>query len=194
MMKSPSLFVFFATLFLTGATAGNAHAMERLRLTPGTLFIGGSIGISSMSSRATDAVGGASLTTVEFNPVVGVFVSRSVALTASLLWSVVDDNEASETTLAFAAGVRALGSMGELHGYIGAELLYNRFDGGIQVWQAGIQISGGILIPLHSRLALDTGVRLTVLGGDLDTGEVKSGYSTATITLGYFGIMGTFEL
>lgn len=194
-MKPSHLFLFvLSTLVLCGAVAGSAHALEPLRLTPGTMFVGGSISLSSMDSRATDAMGGESLTTFQFNPVVGVFVSRRVALTASLLWSVREDGEETETTFGGTAGVRALANLGQVHGYIGAELLYNRFDDGIHVWQAGIQVSGGLLIPLHRRLALDTGVRFSMLSGGLDTGELETGTSTATFTLGYFGIVGTFEL
>ena len=37
-------------------------------------------------------------------------------------------------------------------------------------------------------------VRFSVLRGDLDTGDLVTGYSTAAITLGYFGVVGTFEL
>lgn len=176
------------------ASTPAAQAGERLRMSPGTWLVGGSIRYDYANSESSDMKTGPAVETLDFNPSVGVFLRRGVALTASWLWMHREVGDESDNTHAGALGVLLIRGQETVQPYFGAELQFQRLSGIVDLNQVGLRLSAGLLIPLHSRLALDAGLKLSVLQGNATFDGDEINYGTAMISFGYFGIVGTFEL
>ncbi|MBU1412025.1 hypothetical protein KKC22_10960 [Myxococcota bacterium] len=170
-----------------------AGAGERLRMSPGTFFVGGSVGFDYANSHSGEMDTGPGIKTWEVNPSAGVFIRRGLALTLSWLWMRREIGDDGDTTHSGAFGVRLCGNQESVHPYIGLEILFQRLSGVVDLTQAGMRLSAGLLIPLNSRVALDTGMKLSLLQGNAEVDGDPFGYGTATISFGYFGIVGTFD-
>jgi hypothetical protein len=81
-----------------------------------------------------------------------------------------------------------------VHPYIGLELLFQRLSGVVDLTQVGMRLSAGLLFPLNSRIALDTGVKMSLQVGKVEVDGDPFDYDTFTFSMGYFGIVGTFDL
>ena len=176
------------------ASSPAAQAGERLRMSPGTWLVGGSIRYDYTNSGSADMKTGPAVETLEVNPSVGVFLSRRVALTASWLWMHREAGDDSDNAHAGALGVRLVGGHETVHHYFGAELQFQRLSGIVDLTQVGLRLSLGMLIPLNSRLALDAGLKFSLLTGNATFDGEEIDYGTAMMSFGYFGIVGTFEL
>ncbi|PKP71037.1 MAG: hypothetical protein CVT83_03230 [Alphaproteobacteria bacterium HGW-Alphaproteobacteria-5] len=192
MKLKPSIFLDFCMIFLVWMTPAAAQAGERLRMEPGTFFVGGSVGFEYSKSVSGEMDTGPGVKTWEANPSAGVFIRRGLALTLSWLWQNREVGDDGDTTNAGAFGVRLVGRTESVHPYMGLELLFQRLTGVVDLTQAGLRISVGMLIPLNSRVALDTGLKVSLLQGSVEVDGDPFDYGTATFSFGYFGIVGTF--
>ncbi|MBU1243439.1 hypothetical protein KJ612_09580 [Myxococcota bacterium] len=182
---------FMIVLLLVAPSA--AGAGERLRMSPGTFFVGGSVGFDYANSHSGEMDTGPGIKTWEVNPSAGVFIRRGLALTLSWLWMRREIGDDGDTTHSGAFGVRFCGNQESVHPYFGLEILFQRLSGVVDLTQAGMRLSAGLLIPLNSRIALDTGMKLSLLQGNVEIDGDPFDYGTATISFGYFGIVGTFD-
>jgi len=180
--------------FLVLLGAAPAAAQSPLRLRPGTMYLGGAVGLTHTESRVEEASGSVGVNRVEVNPSVGVFLGRRLALTASALWLNRDVEGNEDTTWGATLGLRTHLRSGSGHFYFGAELLYDHYQSETRFWQVGLRLGFGLLFPLHRRLALDAGVRMSLLRGKLDTNDLDSWYDTVVLQLGYLGVVGYFDL
>jgi len=194
MKQSFSLFPAFSMIVLLLAAPITAQAGERLRMAPGTIIVGGNVSFNYANSGSSQMETGPAVETWEFNPSVGVFLRRGFALTASWLWMHRDMGDESDNAHAGAFGVRLIGGQETFFPYFGLEIQYQRLSGIVDLTQAGLRLSAGLLFPLNTRIALDTGLKLSVLTGNAEVDGDELDYGTATISFGYFGIVGTFDL
>lgn len=181
-------------LFLFCLQAAPAAAQSTLHLRPGSMFIGGSVSLTRTQSLVDDATGSVGVTRTEVNPVAGVFVGRTLALTASALWMKREVEKRDDTTWGATLGLRTHARTGSGFLYLGAELLYDSYLSETRYWQIGLRLGAGWLVPLHRHLALDAGLRMSLLRGKLETDDMDSGFSTAVLQIGYLGVVGFFDL
>ncbi len=192
-LKKSILLGFLPCVLVLLSTSG-VWAGERMRMAPGTVIIGGNISYNYDNSGSSQMETGPAVETLEFNPSVGVFLRRGLALTASWQWMHRDMGDESDNANAGAFGVRIIGGQETFFPYFGLELQYRRLSGIVDLAQVGLRISFGLLFPLNSRIALDTGLKLSVLQGNAEIDGEQFDYGNATLSFGYFGIVGTFDL
>ncbi len=193
-MKNSRNAALFLGLILTAGlfvAPPAASALERLRTTPGTWYLGGQVTFEHEDSGAKGIDTGPSVQTWSLEPAVGWFVHRKVALEAALQWERREIGEEKDTSSSVILGARFVLTRAP-HLYVGTHLVGRRLDGAVEVRQWGARLSLGVLVPLHRRLALDLGLRMTLLAGDLRFDESEQTYATSRFTFGFFGLVGTF--
>jgi hypothetical protein len=168
-----------------------ASALERLRTTPGTWYLGGQVTFEHEASSAKGLDTGPSVQTWSLEPAVGWFIHRKVALEAALQWERREVGKEEDTASSVILGARFVSTRGP-HLYLGTHLVGRRLEGAVGVQQWGARLSLGVLIALHRRLALDLGLRLTLMAGDLEFDGDEQPYATSRFTFGFFGLVGTF--
>lgn len=168
-----------------------ASALERLRTVPGTWYLGGQVTFEHEDSSTKGLQTGPSVETWSLEPSVGWFVHRKIALEAALQWERRELGEEKDTTSSLVLGARFLVTRGP-HLYVGTHLVGRRLEGSVRVAQFGARLSMGVLVALHRRLALDLGLRMTLLRGDLGFDGDEYPYSTSRFTFGFLGLLGTF--
>ena len=192
-MKHDRITSLFLGLLLAGGLLGApcpAGAGERLRTVPGTWYLGGQLTFERDRSRTPNETF-PPVETWSLEPAVGYFIHRKVALEAALQWERREVGEEKDTIKSFALGARWLLTRGP-HLYLGAHVVGRWLDGTVSVDQMGGRFTMGILVPLHRRLALDFGLSMTVLHGELDFDSKTRDYISTHFTFGFLGLMGTF--
>jgi len=199
-------FITLFTVLFTMAFAGSALAQDPapapdaapaggLDLKAGTIFAGGSIGYFSQT-YSPDEGDDIEMSKIEFAPSVGYFISPELAVLGTLVYRSEDDGgEDDRSTIGFYAGARYHMPMGPVYlwgsGELGLEMIS---EGDLDFTHYGLRLGAGILYPFNPHVALEAGLKFSYMMGTMEMGDAEADYSFTDIGLGYFGIVGYFNL
>lgn len=195
-------FITIFTVLFTMAFAGSAMAQDPpaaapaggLDLKAGTIFAGGTVGFNKMT-WSPDEGDDVDVTTIEFAPSVGYFITPEIAALGTLIYRSEDDGDNDQSTIGLYAGAKYHMPMGSLYlwgsGELGLEMMS---QGDIDYTQYGLRLGVGILYPFNPHVALEAGLKITYMMGSMEMGGNEADYSYMNIGLGYFGFVGFFNL
>jgi len=198
-------FITLFTILFSMAFAGSAMAQDPvaapagggLDLKAGTMFGGGTIGFSK-TTTSFDFAGAEDikLTTIEFAPSFGYFVTPEIAAIGTLIYRILDNGGPDDqTTTGLYAGARYHMPMGKLYlfgqGELGLEMVS---EGDTDATAYGLRLGVGILYPFNPHVAVEAGLKFTYMMGSMDNGADSVDLSMTSFGLGYFGFVGYFNL
>ncbi|PKN45963.1 MAG: hypothetical protein CVU59_07510 [Deltaproteobacteria bacterium HGW-Deltaproteobacteria-17] len=194
-------FITLFTVLFSMAFAGSAMAQDPvaapaggLDLKVGTLFAGGTVGFSKWTI-SPDEGEDQELTTIEFAPSFGYFVTPEIAAMGTLIYRSQDDGNDDASTIGFYAGARYHMPMGKLYLWGSGELgLEMQSQGDLDMTQYGLRLGVGILYPFNPHVALEAGLKFSYMMGSWEMGGADGDYTYTNFGLGYFGFVGYFNL
>lgn len=164
---------------------------------PGTISIGGEISFNKTSY--TEEAGGMEIdvdqTVIRFAPMVGYFVTPNIQAFGQLEYS---DYEDSHSMLGLTVGANYFHPlMPKLYAYAGGGIFFNSlsYENDTDVTLYGIMIQAGVLYMFNEHIGLNAALKFKyMMGGAEYDGGGESDITGTEIGLGYFGIMGFFNL
>lgn len=194
-------FITLFTVLFSMAFAGSAMAQDPvaapaggLDLKVGTIFAGGTIGFSQWTI-SPDEGEDQELTTIEFAPSVGYFLTPEIAVLGTLVYRTQDDGDNDASTIGFYAGARYHMPMGKLYLWGSGELgLEMQSQGDMDMTQYGLRLGVGILYPFNPHVAVEAGLKFSYMMGSWEMGGADGDYTYTNFGLGYFGFVGYFNL
>jgi len=191
------LTVLFSMTFAGAALAEEPAAAPAggLDLKAGTIFAGGSIGFFK-TTYSPDEGNDIKLTTIEFAPSVGYFISPELAILGTLVYRSEDDGgDDDRSTIGFYAGAKYHMPMGPVYLWGSGELGLEMISAGDLDWtHYGLRLGVGILYPFNPHVALEAGLRFSYMMGSMEMGGNEADYTYTNIGLGYLGFVGYFNL
>ncbi|PKN24531.1 MAG: hypothetical protein CVU65_11535 [Deltaproteobacteria bacterium HGW-Deltaproteobacteria-22] len=198
-------FITLFTVLFSMAFAGSAMAQDPvaapaggLDLKVGTIFAGGTVGFSKQTmSIDVNGMDDIEMTTIEFAPSVGYFVTPEIAAMGTLIYRSEDDGDNSQSTIGFYAGARYHMPMGKFYLWGSGELgllMVSEDATDTDTTAYGLRLGVGILFPFNPHVALEAGLKFSYMMGSMDGGGDSVDISVTDFGLGYFGFVGYFNL
>ncbi|MBU1219163.1 hypothetical protein KKF34_17445 [Myxococcota bacterium] len=185
--------LFVITALLLVPSLASAQSVFK----PGTISIGGEISFSKTSY--TYESGGMEIeqeqTVIRFAPLVGYFVTPNIQAFGQLEYA---DYEDSHSMFGLTVGANYFHPlMPKLYAYAGGAVFLNSlsYEDNTDVTIYGLMIQAGVLYMFNEHIGLNAALKFKIAMGSAEyDGGGEADVSGTELGLGYFGIMGFFNL